>query len=614
MSELSQEEYQNLNENFENNNNDNEKNNKNKSNHYSRFLLQLYSILEEDKYKDIIHWGDNGKYFVIENVHDFTEKILPKYYNHNNYSSFVRQLNMYDFHKKKTNSDGHTFQHSKFIKGQKELIKTIFRKRKKYKNQIITSLIPLNTELINYNDNYNFKNNYKNTIEKKDNLSIDKHSLSLSLDEEKDNNQFNIDNIEHSLIEYNKKNYFPKGINEQLAALQLKKNLMGKTNNNINNINLNFNINNNINNGNKKITKKNINDLLNCLINNIEENTRSQKQLNTKIDSLSNQNLEYIKKNNSILDEIKSKIDYNKKFESVVCFILGIQKIKNEGSLKNILISNEINNNKNYNHLQDNQNDLNNLEIINLAEPKKEINNIIPSNEFLQKKTYNNGIIEPFQSFLNKYIEKNKKRGLLANEETINNMNLNKKNNNKEIKNRDNNINNNLLLSNGNNTFEKNKDKDKEKDKEKKAEDLKIINNSILKDNCLDDCKIRSPSIDFTSSIFNRKRSSSFNSLVSNNTNNFNDNFINNDFIFKKFPDSNSKNDTQIFVNNNQNNENYNLSNNFNKSFDGDFIQNSNNERKDSLNNSSISYFDLANKSDKLGDIFGGDNNSINFS
>ena len=353
---------------------------------------------------------------------------------------------------------------------------------------------------------------------------------------------------------------------------------------------------------------------------------KGQKQLNAKINSLSIQNLEFIKKNNSILDEIKSKIDYNKKFESVVCFILGIQKIKNEGSLKNILISNEINNNKNHNQLQDNQNDFNNLEIINLAEPKKETNNIIPSNEFLQKKTYNNRNIEPFQSFLNKYIEKNKTRGLLTNEVTINNMNSNIIINKKEMENGNINKNDNFLLSNGKNGIDKNidketeketeKEKDKDKDKEKNTEDLKIINNnnSILKDSCLNDCKNRSPSIDFTSSIFNRKRSSSFNSLFSNNTNNFNDNLINNDFIFKKFPDSNNKNDTPLFVNNNQNNENYNFTNNFNKSFDGDFIQNSNNERKDSLNNSSISYFDLANKTDKIGDIFGGDNNSINFS
>ena len=65
------------------------------------FLLKLYQILENEQYKDIISWGEDGTYFIVKNLHDFTENILPKYYKHNNYSSFIRQLNMYDFHKKK---------------------------------------------------------------------------------------------------------------------------------------------------------------------------------------------------------------------------------------------------------------------------------------------------------------------------------------------------------------------------------------------------------------------------------------------------------------------------------------------------------------------------------
>ena len=603
MTELVQEEIKNLDIIQNNNNNDKEKIfHNNKSNHFSQFLLQLYNILEEEKYKNIIHWGDNGKYFIIENVHDFSEKLLPKYYNHNNYSSCVRQLNMYDFHKKRTNSDGHTFQHSRFIKGQKELIKTILRKRKKDKNKIINSLIPLNMELIKYNDNYNI-NNYKNKIDNKDNLSFDKLSLSLSLDEEKDNSQSNLNNAnKNSLIEYNNKKYFPQTINDKLSAFHLKQNLLGQNGNN--NINLNFNINNNINNindnnnniqngnDNKKSTKKTINDLLNCLINNVKENIKSQQKLNTKIDLLSNKNLEYINKNNSILDEIKSKIDYNKKFETVVSFILEIQKIKNEGTLKNILISNDINNN----HLQDDSNDLNNLEILNLPESKKEINNIVPTNEFLKKKTYNNGIVEPFQTFLNKYVDKNKTIGLLTNEEMIKNKNINNININKnETKNMD------FVME----------DKNKDKENENNIEDYKIISNNILKDNIFEERKKRNPSFDFNSTIFKRRRSSSFNSLFSNNTNNFNDNINNNDFIFKKDGDSNTKNDNSIIWNNNPN---YNYGINLNKSFENDFNQNNINiERKDSLNNSLISFTDLGNKSSHMGDIFGGDNNSINF-
>lgn len=38
---------------------------------------------------------------------------------------------MYDFHKKRSNQNEHVFQHKKFLKNQKELIKTIKRKNKK---------------------------------------------------------------------------------------------------------------------------------------------------------------------------------------------------------------------------------------------------------------------------------------------------------------------------------------------------------------------------------------------------------------------------------------------------------------------------------------------------
>ena len=87
------------------------------SNNNPNFLLKLYKILETPEYSDIIHWDDTGRYFLVKNLHDFTENILPKYYKHNNYSSFVRQLNMYDFHKKRSNQNEHIFQHKLFCKG-----------------------------------------------------------------------------------------------------------------------------------------------------------------------------------------------------------------------------------------------------------------------------------------------------------------------------------------------------------------------------------------------------------------------------------------------------------------------------------------------------------------
>ena len=67
-----------------------------------KFLLKLYEILRKEEYSKIIHWSQNGSYIVINNIHSLAKKILPIYFNHQNYSSFVRQLNMYNFHKIRT--------------------------------------------------------------------------------------------------------------------------------------------------------------------------------------------------------------------------------------------------------------------------------------------------------------------------------------------------------------------------------------------------------------------------------------------------------------------------------------------------------------------------------
>ena len=70
-----------------------------------KFLLKLYEILGKEEYSKIIHWSQNGSYIVITNIHELSKKILPIYFNHQNYSSFVRQLNMYNFHKIRTDPD-----------------------------------------------------------------------------------------------------------------------------------------------------------------------------------------------------------------------------------------------------------------------------------------------------------------------------------------------------------------------------------------------------------------------------------------------------------------------------------------------------------------------------
>lgn len=84
------------------------------------FLSKLYQILNEKEYSSYIHWSQDGTTVVISDPTGLTKKVLPKFYNHHNYASFVRQLNMYDFHKIRTDpkSNEQKYIHSEFYKGK----------------------------------------------------------------------------------------------------------------------------------------------------------------------------------------------------------------------------------------------------------------------------------------------------------------------------------------------------------------------------------------------------------------------------------------------------------------------------------------------------------------
>ena len=59
----------------------------------SRKYLTLYTL------DDYICWTEDGSSFRIRDQSLFASSLLPYYYKHSNMASFVRQLNMYGFHK-----------------------------------------------------------------------------------------------------------------------------------------------------------------------------------------------------------------------------------------------------------------------------------------------------------------------------------------------------------------------------------------------------------------------------------------------------------------------------------------------------------------------------------
>lgn len=54
----------------------------------------------------------------MKNIKEFEENILPIYFRHKNFASFVRQLNMYDFHKVR-GEQKHIFSHKLFQRHQR---------------------------------------------------------------------------------------------------------------------------------------------------------------------------------------------------------------------------------------------------------------------------------------------------------------------------------------------------------------------------------------------------------------------------------------------------------------------------------------------------------------
>ena len=61
------------------------------------FLVKLYQILKEKEYASLIRWGSDGHSIIISDMNRLTKRVLSKYYNHHNFDSFVRQLNIYNF-------------------------------------------------------------------------------------------------------------------------------------------------------------------------------------------------------------------------------------------------------------------------------------------------------------------------------------------------------------------------------------------------------------------------------------------------------------------------------------------------------------------------------------
>lgn len=59
------------------------------------FLSKTYDLVDDPAIDGVVSWNNSGASFVVWDPAEFSLAVLPRHFKHNNFSSFVRQLNTY---------------------------------------------------------------------------------------------------------------------------------------------------------------------------------------------------------------------------------------------------------------------------------------------------------------------------------------------------------------------------------------------------------------------------------------------------------------------------------------------------------------------------------------
>lgn len=91
------------------------------------FLVKLLDMVNEGIH---IKWNEQGTTFIVTNQDKFAREVLPKYFKHSNFTSFIRQLNMYGFHKlMNVKGNKSEFQNEYFQRDHPDLLEHVVRRK-----------------------------------------------------------------------------------------------------------------------------------------------------------------------------------------------------------------------------------------------------------------------------------------------------------------------------------------------------------------------------------------------------------------------------------------------------------------------------------------------------
>uniref|UniRef100_A0A7N0REX1 HSF-type DNA-binding domain-containing protein n=1 Tax=Kalanchoe fedtschenkoi TaxID=63787 RepID=A0A7N0REX1_KALFE len=145
------------------------------SNALPPFLAKTYEMVDDPSSNLIVSWSSSNRSFIVWNPPEFSRDLLPKFFKHNNFSSFIRQLNTYGF--RKIDPEQWEFANDDFVRDQPHLMKNIRRRKPVHSHSVHNQVHAISSPLTESE-----RNGYKDDIGR---LKREKEALQRELEKKK---------------------------------------------------------------------------------------------------------------------------------------------------------------------------------------------------------------------------------------------------------------------------------------------------------------------------------------------------------------------------------------------------------------------------------------------